>query len=592
MTWRQEAGTLCAGIFLLGTTCLAAGRLPAVEETEQLPGVSGQAGGALVVYQRAEPKTLNPLFGFDVSSREVIGRLNADLITINRKTLRAEPALARSFTVGGGGRVYTVKLRRGLKFSDGEPFTADDVVFSFRAYEDGKLGAPQRDLLIVGGEPVKVERVDEATVRITLAVPYAAAERLFDSVAMLPRHLLERAYEDGSLAKAWALTAEPAAIAGLGPYRLKQYVAGEKLVLERNPHYWRVDARGRRLPYLDALEFRFAGSEDAQVLHFLNGDAGMVSGMGARNFAFLAREPRARGAQLVDAGPGLEYNFLFFNLKPQPPGEDAERSVRQSWFAKDDFRRAVSLAIDREAVVRLVYGGRAQPLWGPVTPADRQWVDAGVPHPARSIEQARKLLAGAGFRWSPDRTLVDAEGRAVEFTIVTSASNQERSRMATIIQDDLSQLGMKVQVAPLEFRAMLDRVMNTHRYDAAIFGLASGDADPNADMNVWLSSGGMHLWNAGQAHPSTDWEREIDQRMERQMSERDPGQRKRMFDRVQELLAAHEPVICIASPDILAAARAGLKNFDPAVLQPYTLWNVDRLYWSEGQNRTGASGRP
>lgn len=587
MAWKRKTVLLCAGL------CLLAAPKPVLgsgEETEQVRGLTGEFGGTLVVYQRAEPKTLNPLFGFDASSREAIGRLNADLITINRGTLGAEPGLAKAWTVSRDGRVYTLKLRRGLKFSDGQPFTADDVVFSFRAYLDPKLGAPQRDLLVVGGQPLKVEKVDEATVRITLGAPYAAAERLFDSLAVLPRHLLEGVYERGGLGSAWPLNAPPGTVAGMGPFRLKQYVPGQKLVFERNPYYWRVDGQGRRLPYLDTLEFRFAGSEDAQVLRLLNGDSGMVSGMGARNFAFLAGEERARGMQLVDAGPGLEYNFLFFNLKPAEAGAADELRVKQSWFLKDEFRKAVSLAIDREAVVRLVYGGRAQAIWGPVTPGDKMWTDEAIPHPARSIAGARKMLAGAGFRWRGDGTLEDGGGHAVEFTIVVSASNQERNRMATIVQGDLSQLGMKVQVAALEFRAMLDRVMNTHRYEAAIFGLASGDADPNADMNVWLSSGGMHLWNAGQAHPSTNWEQEIDELMRRQMSERDTAKRKQLFDRAQEILAAHEPMICIASPDILAAARAGLKNFHPAVVQPYTLWNADRLYWSRKERGAGGAG--
>jgi peptide/nickel transport system substrate-binding protein len=590
MHWQAEAGTLCAGIVLLSATVLAAGSKPPTEEVAKYQDLHGSEGGSLVVYQRAEPKTLNPLFGFDLSSREVIGLLQADLVHINRKTHEAEPALASGWKVSEGGRVYTLRLRRGLHFSDGEPFTADDVVFSFQLYLDEKLNAPQRDLLVVGGKPLRVEAVDAWTVRMELSRPYAAAERLFDSLAIVPRHAVEKAYREGTADRLWPLDARPESVVGMGPYRLKAYKPGESLVLERNPFYWKVDGTGRRLPYLDTIEFRFAGSEDAQLLRFVNGDAGMLSGLGARNFEFLKQERRTRGAQLVDAGPGLEYNFLFFNLRPGAEGGDPAFRVRQGWFAQDAFRQAVSAAIDREGIVRLVYGGRAAAIWGPVTPGDRRWWDAGIPRPARSIERARALLGSAGFHWNAAHELLDSRGNLVEFSIVTSSSNAERRQTATVIQNDLSQLGMKVEVVPLEFRAMLDRVMRAHRFDAAMFGLASGDADPNADMNIWLSSGGMHLWNPEQTSPATGWEAEIDELMERQMSEMDGQRRKTLFDRVQALIAEHLPVICTVSPDILAAAKAGLGNFSPAVVAPYTLWNVEQLYWMPASGRAGEPG--
>jgi peptide/nickel transport system substrate-binding protein len=182
MQYRAEAIILCAGFVFSGLTSLAAGPEPA-EEVARIPNLHGREGGSLIIYQRAEPKTLNPLFGFDLSSREIIGLLQADLVHINRKTLQAEPALASSWKVSADGRVYTLRLRRGLHFSDGEPFTADDVIFSFDLYLDKKLNAPQRDLLLVGGKPLRVEALDPWTVRVELSRPYAAAERLFDSLA-------------------------------------------------------------------------------------------------------------------------------------------------------------------------------------------------------------------------------------------------------------------------------------------------------------------------------------------------------------------------------------------------------------------------
>ena len=149
--------------------------------------------------------------------------------------------------------------------------------------------------------------------------------------------------------------------------------------------------------------------------------------------------------------------------------------------------------------------------------------------------------------------------------------------MAAIIQDDLSQLGMNVHVVPLEFRAMVDRLLNSYEYEAAIMGIASGDADPTSEMNVWVSDGETHLWNLA-GKPSTPWESEMDKLMREQEVTLDYAKRKKLYDRVQEIVSQNLPVICLASPNILVAARDRVGNFRPAILDPYVLWNVDELY--------------
>ena len=505
----------------------------------------------------------------------------ADLVTINRRTLQTEPSVAKSWTASRDGREYVLQLRRGLLFSDGHPMDADDVVFTFRVYLDEAVHSPQRDLLIVGGQPIGVEKIDSTHVRFRLAQPYAAAERIFDSVDILPRHLLEKAWHDGKLGEAWTLNTPPDLIAGLGPFRLKEYVPGDKMVLERNKYYWKVDQKGNRLPYLDQIEFRFVPAEDAQVTRFFAGEADILNRVGARNFELLRSEARTKGEQLEDAGPGLEYNFLFFNLGPVDAARFPEIAARQAWFRDTKFRQAISSVVDREAIVRLVYGGRATALWGHVTPANGAWLNAALPKPARSVERARRLLQEAGFHWNAEGALLDASGQSIQFSILVSASSPERGQMATIIQDDLKKLGIQTQVVSLEFRALVDRVLNSRQYEACILGLVSGDADPNPEMNVWLSSGGSHLWNPGQKQPMTPWEAEIDRLMRQQMTTLDHAERKRLYDRVQQIAAENLPLICLASPDILVAARKNLGNFQPAVVDHYTLWNAEQLYWRQ-----------
>ena len=550
------------------------------EQSLVLPGEIGHPGGRLVLALRAEPKTLNPLIAADAPSREVIGTMQADLVHINRATQLTEPALAKSWKISSDGLQYTLVLRRGLKFSDGYPLDVDDVLFTFRVYLDERVHAPQRDLLLFDGKPITLRKVDSQTIVFQLPKPYGVAERLFDGLAILPRHLVEKPYEEGKIAQLGTLTTPPNQWSGLGPFRLKEYVAGQRLVVERNPYYWKTDAQGNGLPYLDELVFLFVPSADAQVLRFQSGETDIISRLGAENFSVLSREQK--DDTLVDAGPGLEYNFLFFNLNDLGEKAPPEMIQRQKWFREVKFRQAVSAAVDREAIVRLVYQGRGAPLWGLVTPGDRRWQDEKLPHPPRSVEGARALLKEAGFSWTTasdgERALVDPHGKQVEFSIITSSSSAERSKMAALIQDDLKQLGMRVQVVQLEFRSLLDRVTQTKQYDASIFGLVGFDADPNSDINVWLSNGGTHLWNPSQPHPATPWEAEIDRLFNEQMYARTFEQRKKLYDRAQEILWEYQPMIFLASADILTGAKKSVGNFRPAVLEPYVLWNVEQLY--------------
>jgi len=551
----------------------------AKEELLALPGEIGRSGGRLVVSLRAEPKTLNPLTAADTPSREVIGAMQADLVHINRGTQLTEPALAKSWKISPDGLQYTLTLRQGLRFSDGHPLDADDVLFTFRVYLDETVHATQRDLLIVGGKPIAVRKVDAQTLVFQFAKPYGVEERLFDGWAILPRHLLEKPYQEGKLGQLWTPSTPPNEWAGLGPFRLKEYVAGEKLVLERNPYYWKTDTKGNRLPYLDELVFLFVPSSDAQVLRFQSGETDLITRLGAENFSVLGRQQSAH--TMADAGPGLEYNFLFFNLNDLSEKSSADLTRKQKWFRNVKFRQAISAAVDREAIVRLVYQGRGAALWGPVTPGNRRWANTAIPHSPRSLDRARQLLKEAGFSWSTtsngDSTLIDSDGKPVEFSILTSSSNADRTKMATLLQDDLKQLGIHVQVVPLEFRSLIDRVTQTKQYEASLFGIASFDADPNSDLNVWLSSGGTHLWNPSQTHAATPWEAEIDRLMEQQLSTSGYDQRKKLYDRVQEILAENQPMIFLASPDILVGAKKSIANVHPAVIEPYALWNVEQL---------------
>jgi peptide/nickel transport system substrate-binding protein len=547
-----------------------------------LPGAAsaqGRRGNTLTFAEKTEPKTFNPVTALDVVTRNVMQLIMGDLVHIDRQTLLTYPALAEEWEVSPDGRRYTLRLRRGVRFSDGHPFDADDVVFTFQVHLDPAVGSPQRDLLIVHGKPVEVRKLDSHTVTFSLAEAYAPGERLFDSIAILPRHLLQEAYRAGRLKNTWGLGTPVPQIAGLGPFRLREYVPGQRLALERNPYYWKTDAAGKRLPLLDAVTVLFVSSEDAQALRFRAGETDLIARVGAKNFAALSGRDSAY--RLQDLGPSLEYNFIFFNLNELAGRKLDAIAAKQVWFRDVAFRRAVSLAIDREAIARLVYLGRGSPIWWHVTPGNRRWENKALPRPKRSVAQAKDLLRGAGFSWDRAGLLTDKSGRRVEFSLLTNAGNAEREQMATLVQADLKELGIAVNIAVLEFRSVLDRAMSSLDYEAVLLGLGSGDADPAPEMNVWLSSGSTHLWDVTRKQPGSEWQAELDRLMNAQLTATNYAYRKRIYDRVQQVVAEHLPIISLASPNVLVGAKSGLRGLRPGVLSPYALANLEEVYWSE-----------
>lgn len=525
-------------------------------------------GEDLTVSLRTEPRTLNPIFALDNSTRDVMRLLHADLVRINRETLATEAMLAESWKVSSDGRTIDVKLRAGLRFSDGVPCTVDDVLFTFGLYLDEKLASPQRDLLVVGGQPVAVSRTGERMLRFRFAAPYGPAERLFDSLFILPKHRLEAAYRAGKLKETWNLTGKLGEIAGMGPYVAAEYRPGERLRLARNPHFV------RRSEAKSNLHVRFLADANSEALQFRAGSLDLLSRVPASTFEALREELEGKGYRFTDAGPSLEYHFLFFNLNDS--GLSEELRGKQTWFRQRAFRQAVSLALDREGIRKLAYGGRASALWQPVSPGNRLWFAADLPRPARSLEKAKDLLRGAGFRWNGTGELQAANGETVAFTLVVNGANVQQAKAATLIREDLRQLGMRVQVVPLEFRSLVNRVLEKKDYEAAIMALAAGDADPGPEMPVWLSSGKSHFWNLNPTRLEP-WEEEMDRAMQAQMMTAKRQERYQQFRRVQALAAEHLPVICFASPHVLSAARPGVGPLRPAILPPYAWFGIEEI---------------
>jgi peptide/nickel transport system substrate-binding protein len=517
--------------------------------------LGAQAAQELRFCLRSEPKTFDPALVEDDASDTIRYLTGGVLMRVNRLTQELEPELAVSWKLLEGGRTITLRLREGVSFSDGTPFSAADVAYTFRRLMDPALHSPTGDSFRSGDGAVEPVVSGPHQITLRFPAPIAGLDRLFDQVAIVPASSPKK----------------EAAV--LGPFFVKEYKPASYVALERNPFYWKRDQSGRKLPYLDSIRLDIQQNRELELLRFQRGELHLINSIDAELFDRLsAQTPRL----VNDAGPGMDGEFLWFNQAPAAP----IAAYKKSWFRSTAFRRAISEAINRNDLCRLVFRGHATPAVGPVSTANRFWVNHDLKPTANRPEEALRRLEQAGFRFSAG-ALRDREGHPVEFTVMTNSGNQARERMAALIQQDLAKIGVKLNVAKLDFPSLLERMNRTLDYDACLLGLVNVDLDPNMQMNIWLSSSSMHSWNPKQAKPETAWEAEIDRWMRAQASQLDVRKRKAAFDRVQQIVADQAPIIYLVNKNALSAVSPAVKNAKPVALRPQAFWNVDRLALDE-----------
>jgi len=513
--------------------------------------VRAQTGGELHFCLHGEPKTFNPILVDDEASEHVRYLTGGVLIRLNRQTQELEPSLATSWNVSRDRRTITFHLRKGIHFSDGTPFRSEDVAYTMRLLMDPETHSPTGDAFRSGEGTIQVQTPTPDVAAITFPAPIAGLERLFDQVAILSARSPKRE------------------MAVLGPFYVADYKAGSHVLLHKNPNYWRHDTQGRALPYVGSIRLDIQRNRDIELLRFRRGELQLINRLDAEQFERLQRE---NPAVTRNAGTGLDAEELWFNQTPTAPLS----ASKKAWFGMKEFRKAISMAINRGDLCRIVYAGFAKPAYGPVSPSNHFWFNAALEDPKYDPQGALRLLAQAGFRLEND-ILQDRAGNRVEFTVVTNSGNGAREKIATMIQQDLSEVGIKVNVVTLDFPSLIERITRTFDYDACVLGLVNTDLDPNGQMNVWLSSSENHQWNPSQKTPATAWEAEIDKLMREQASAPTEKERKAKFDRVQQIASEQQPFIYLINKDVLVAVSPSVVGAAPVVLEPWGFWNADTL---------------
>ena len=566
-------------------------------------GESGQFGGTFRVSTfGGGPKTFNPWVASDVESSGLGLLLFEKLVDIDAWTGQPYPRLAKSISISPDKREYTITLRQGLKWSDGKPITADDVVFTFativaRGYGNSSL----RDTLSVYGKYPEVSKVDDLTVKFRTAVPFSPFLKMLPNVPIAPKHVVEpitkRPME--AFQGFWDINSDPKSLVVSGRFMLDRYVPGQRIELVRNPNYAMVDKQGRRLPYLDRFVYAIVPDQNTMILKFLGNELDFLDVRAVRgsDAAFMKQKEQSGNFRLYNLGPDDGTTFLILNMTRREDPKSKKPYVnplKQKWFNNQYFRQAVSHAINRQRMIDNVLRGVGIPLYTPETIASLYFNKKLKPYP-QELDTAAKLLEQGGFTKRGDR-LYDSEGHPVEFTLHTNAGNSTRDGVCVMIADELKKLGMKVNYQAIDFNTLIDKTNQSLDWEAIVMGLSGSKTEPQDGANVWKSDGRLHMFDQRLPNEqgkvivtdAREWEKRIDRLFDLAATSFDEKKRHEYFDEFEEIVYNQLPFIYLYSILDITAARNTIGNYTPTPLGVFytplgSLHNLEEIYFKKAR---------
>jgi peptide/nickel transport system substrate-binding protein len=548
------------------------------------PTPTAARGGQIVGSIRSEIRSYNRFVESGQTADLIYTLTQGRLVRINRASFELEPWLAERWDSSDDGLRHTLRLREGVTWSDGTPFTSADVLFSLRAAFDPTVKSRVAASLTVGGKPIQAEAPDPMTVVFVYPAPSGPGLRLLDGLPILPKHKLEAALASGAFNDTWNAATPPPEIAGLGPFLVREYQPGQRVVLDRNPRYWRKAPDGQSLPYLDRIVLEVVPDQNAELLRLQSGALDITSAeLRPEDYVAVRRAEQERKLRIVELGIGTDPDAFWFCLKPEVKARDP----RFAFVQKREFRQAISHAVDREAFAETVFLGEATPLWGPITPGNSIWFSPDVPRYPHDLARARELLKSIGLEdRNGNGVIEDAAGTEARLTVLTQKGITYYERGTTVLREQAAKVGIALDIAPLDQGTVVKAIQSCD-YDAVYFRPVMTDLDPAGNMDLWLSSGASHLWNMGQKKPATEWEAQIDALMAEQSSVTDVTRRRELFNQVQRIWAENVPALYFAAPRLFYAHSARLMGVVPSIQRPPVLWNADSL--SVGDANTAAT---
>ena len=547
----------------------------------------GQPGGALTFATISEPLTFNLAITNESSSSAILGYLFEGLTEISWLTDQVEPALAESWEHSDDGLTWTFHLRKDATWHDGQPFTAQDVDFTFnRILYNDDIPASSRSTFnfrfpdAASGEwreaQMTVTALDDYTVRVVLPVPFAPFLRSMGT-SVYPKHILEQHVYDGTFAETWDIYTDPAEIIGTGPFTIGSYEPGERVVLQRNPGYWLKDDAGNTLPYLDQVRYIIVPDFEAELSLFMSGEAD-YHGLLGEEFASLEPLQEDLNFTLYRRGPTFGTTFLGFNMNPGTDPDTGEPYVspeKLEWFSNTSFRQASAHSVDKTTIINEIQDGLGYPQWSSISPAAGDFHNPNVSRYEYDIDKANAILDGIGWLDTDgDGIREDESGNAIEFSLVTNSGNSVREQVTLLIQQGLADIGVKANFELIEFGDLVSRLTASYDWEAMVVGFGGG-SDPYSGIGFWHSSEDLHLWHPNQTEPATDWEAEIDDLYVMGSQELDRDRRVALYHRAQEIAAENVPVIYTTQSERLGAVRNIFGNHTATL---YGLWDIRYLY--------------
>jgi peptide/nickel transport system substrate-binding protein len=553
----------------------------------------------IVVSDLSSPKTFNPIASED--SNSAFGLIFEGLIGENGQTGELEPALAESWEISDDQQSIIFTLQNDLKWSDGEPFTVDDIIFTYNdIYFNEEIPSSEQDILRIGEQRAfpKVTKLDERRVEFRSPEPFAPLLRFAGGLTILPKHKLQDALKkknsagEPAFVSTWGTDTPLDQIVGTGPYHLVSYIPSQRIVLERNPYYWRKDDLGKPQPYIEQYVIEIVESTDASLMQFRSGGLDVI-GISPDYFSLIKREEERGNFTIYNGGPTLSTTFLTFNLNTgKRNGTPLVDPIKSRWFNSLEFRQAIAYALDRQTMINNIYQGLGVPQNSPIYIQSPYYLppEKGLPTYNYDPEQAKQLLQQAGFRHNDIGQLLDADGNRVRFNLITNAENKIRVALGAQIKQDLSKLGIQVDFQPIAFNTLIDKLSNNLDWEAHILGFGGAGVEPDGGRNVWSPNGRLHAFNqtpdpsqdpvTGQTF--ADWEIQMGNLYIQGGQQLDDEKRKEIYAQAQKLAQEYVPFIYLVNPLSLSAVRNRIEGVKYSALGG-ALWNIHELQLVELQ---------
>lgn len=582
-TWRRWMAVMVAGVCAVALTSCNPSQFKA--EAAKIPQI--------VVASLSEPSTFN--YALNESAYSVFGFIYDGLFTENPFTSKLEPNLAESWEVSEDKKRIVVTLREGLKWSDGQPMTADDVVFTYNEiYLNPKIPTPIRDGLAIGesGAFPTVKKLDSRRVEFTIPEPFAPFLRYVGGYIM-PAHALKDAVRtmdsngNPKFLTTWGTGSDPKEVVGNGYYVMESYVPSQRVIFRRNPYYWRKDAQGNPQPYIERIVWQIIESTDNQVVSFRAGQLDNLE-VAPEAFQLLKREEKRAGFKIYNGGPDTSTTFIAFNLNKakNAKGKPLVDPIKSRWFNTKEFRQAVAYAIDRETMKVNVFRGLGELQNSFVYVKNPFFLppEKGLRVYNYDQEKSKQLLLQAGFKYNSENQLLDKDGNPVRFTLLTNSERKTRGDMAAQIKRDLAKIGMQVDLQILSFNAYLQKLKETQDWHCYLGGFGGGGIDPHSASNIWSVKGSSHAFNQGPQPGSqpligwevSDWEKEIDRLYKQGAQELDEKKRIEIYHQYQRIAAEQLPFIHLVERLDLQAVSDRIQGVRYSALGG-AFWNLYEL---------------